>query len=213
MRRHFSYANVAATLALVFSMSGGALAAKHYLISSPRQINPKVLNALKGRNGANGTNGAAGPAGPTGKEGPAGKEAPAGKEGPPGKEGATGKEGTAVIPAITWHPLTLVNEWATYSAGVYGVPSYTKDAEGFVHLSGAMARSTAQTISEVATLPEGYRPAGDIWVRASSTNGASVPKLVDLAIGHSGRILAASGTEAEVNDKFVSLEGVTFYAG
>jgi hypothetical protein len=46
MRRHLTYANVAATLALVFSMSGGALAAKHYLIDSTKQINPKVLKSL-----------------------------------------------------------------------------------------------------------------------------------------------------------------------
>ena len=43
-----TYANVAATLALVFSMSGGALAASHYLINSKSQINPKVVRALKG---------------------------------------------------------------------------------------------------------------------------------------------------------------------
>ena len=36
MRRHLNYANVTATLALVFAMSGGALAAKHYLVSSPK---------------------------------------------------------------------------------------------------------------------------------------------------------------------------------
>lgn len=46
MRRHISYANVAATLALVLSMSGGALAASHYLINSTKQINPKVLKTL-----------------------------------------------------------------------------------------------------------------------------------------------------------------------
>jgi hypothetical protein len=40
-----------------------------------------------------------------------------------------------------------------------------------------------------------------------------VSKLVDLAIFSSGIIDAYNGAEAEVNDKFVSLEGVTFYAG
>ncbi len=50
MRRRFSYADVAATLALVLSMSGGALAAKHYLLSSTRQISPKVLRSLEARN-------------------------------------------------------------------------------------------------------------------------------------------------------------------
>ena len=44
MRRHLSYANVATTLALGLAMSGGALAAGHYLINSSKQINPKVLN-------------------------------------------------------------------------------------------------------------------------------------------------------------------------
>ena len=54
MRRHITYANVAATLALVFSMTGGALAAKHYLIESTRQINPRVLHKLHGARGASG---------------------------------------------------------------------------------------------------------------------------------------------------------------
>jgi hypothetical protein len=47
MRRHFSYANVAATLALLFAMSGGALATTHYLLNSVSQINPRVLAKLR----------------------------------------------------------------------------------------------------------------------------------------------------------------------
>jgi hypothetical protein len=91
MRRHLSYANVAATLALVFSMSGGALAAKHYLVNSTEQINPKVLTALRGNEGATG------PAGVQGKEGPAGKgaEGPAGPRGEEGSAGPQGEEGPA----------------------------------------------------------------------------------------------------------------------
>ena len=78
MRRHLSYANIAATLALVFAMSGGALAASHYLIESTKQISPKVLKKLHGAKGHTGTRGAAGAAGPqgaAGKEGAAGVEA------------------------------------------------------------------------------------------------------------------------------------------
>jgi Collagen triple helix repeat (20 copies) len=82
--KRLTYANVAATLALVFSMSGGALAASKYLITSTKQISPKVLKSLKGKNGQPGT---AGPAGAAGKEGPAGKEGTVGKE---GKEGPAG---------------------------------------------------------------------------------------------------------------------------
>ena len=78
MRRHVTYANVAATLALVFSMTGGALAARHYLISSTKQISPKVLKRLKG---------AAGRPGANGKDGAQGKEGPRGLEGKPGERG------------------------------------------------------------------------------------------------------------------------------
>jgi hypothetical protein len=83
-RRHLNYANVVATFALVFAMSGGALAAKHYLINSTKQINPKVLKKLKGNTGK------------TGPAGPAGTPGAAGKEGPQGKEGAKGAPGSAL---------------------------------------------------------------------------------------------------------------------
>ena len=61
MRRHLSYANVVATLALAFAMGGTAVAANHYLITSTKQIAPRVLNRLKGRAGPTGATGAAGP--------------------------------------------------------------------------------------------------------------------------------------------------------
>lgn len=86
MRKRITYANVTATLALVFAMSGGALAANHYLITSTKQISPKVLKKLKGKTGATGAPGATGAAG---------------KEGTPGKEGAAGKEGKAG-PGAQW---------------------------------------------------------------------------------------------------------------
>jgi hypothetical protein len=78
MRKRLTYANVVATLALVFAMSGGALAASHYLVNSTKQINPKVLKKLKGATGNAGATGAAG------------KDGAPGKEGAPGVEGKTG---------------------------------------------------------------------------------------------------------------------------
>ncbi len=67
--RRATYANVAATLALFLSISGGALAASHYLITSKKQISPSVLKALRGKKGARVP---AGPAGPAGAAGAAG---------------------------------------------------------------------------------------------------------------------------------------------
>src|ERR1700704_4470693 len=89
MRKHLSYANVAATVALVLSMAGGAFAASHYLITSTKQISPKVLGKLKGRRGP------AGPQGPTGAIGPQGPGGPQGNRGPAGQRGEQGPPGQA----------------------------------------------------------------------------------------------------------------------
>jgi hypothetical protein len=94
-RRHLSYANVTATLALVLAMSGGAMAAKHYLISSTKQISPKVLKKLKGNTGARGPAGAAG--------------AP----GTPGAPGAKGENGSNFTPGTTLKSgETISGSWA-----------------------------------------------------------------------------------------------------
>lgn len=89
IRRRLSYANVLATLALVFAMSGGALAANHYLLNSAKQISPKLLAKLKGRAGAKGKAGPAGPAGPTGPAGATGAQGPAGPQGTQGAAAPT----------------------------------------------------------------------------------------------------------------------------
>jgi hypothetical protein len=91
-RFHVTPATVIATLALVFAMTGGAYAAKHYLITSTKQISPKVLKALKGANGKNGTAGPAGPAGAAGA-GTAGAQGAQGAQGPQGSAGTNGEKG------------------------------------------------------------------------------------------------------------------------
>ena len=85
LRKHLSYANVVATLALLFAMGGTAVAANHYLITKTSQIKPSVLKKLK----APGATGKAGASGAPGAQGVAGNEGKQGKEGPPGKSGAT----------------------------------------------------------------------------------------------------------------------------
>jgi hypothetical protein len=77
-RKHVTYANVVATLALVLALGGGTAWATGYIIVSTHQIKPSVLKSLRGNrgprgytgaNGTNGANGAAGPAGATGSAG------------------------------------------------------------------------------------------------------------------------------------------------
>ena len=100
MRKRITYANVAATLALVFSMTGGAIAAKHYLINSTSQINPKVLKKLKGATGKKGATGNTGATGPQGTAGTNGKEGLQGKEGAPGTARAYAYTTGGAAPAL-----------------------------------------------------------------------------------------------------------------
>jgi hypothetical protein len=60
MRPRLTYANVVATLALVFSISGGALAAQHYVINRVSQISPAVRAQLRGARGPRGPQGSPG---------------------------------------------------------------------------------------------------------------------------------------------------------
>jgi hypothetical protein len=92
IRTRLTFANIVVTFALLFAISGGAYAAGRYVITSTKQISPKVLKSLKGANGQNGAAGPAGPTGPTGPTGAAGVGA-AGAQGSPGPGGAPGNEG------------------------------------------------------------------------------------------------------------------------
>lgn len=89
-RRCFSVTSLIATLALVFAMTGGALAAKKYLITSTGQIKPAVLAKLRGKIGPTG------PQGPTGPSGPPGPKGDTGETGLQGLQGKEGKAGTSV---------------------------------------------------------------------------------------------------------------------
>jgi hypothetical protein len=115
---HLSYANVAATLALVFALTGGAFAASSRSGGgSPAKATVSVTPVAattakkkakapargpagpKGATGAAGATGATGPAGatgPSGAQGSAGPNGTNGTNGEPGKEGTPGKEGESV---------------------------------------------------------------------------------------------------------------------
>lgn len=101
IRRRMTYANVVATLALMFAMTGGAFAAGKYLITSTKQIKPSVVASLKGVKGKNGKDGAAGPQGPAGPGGAAGPKGENGTSGQAGKDGVsvTSSESAGTIEA------------------------------------------------------------------------------------------------------------------
>ncbi len=108
IRAHLSYANVAATLALLFAMSGGAIAATGGFSSGGKLracVNEEGgLKLLKAgghcrrglRSVAWNVTGPAGASGPAGAAGAKGVTGAPGAAGAPGKEGAKGSDGTAV---------------------------------------------------------------------------------------------------------------------
>ncbi len=79
------------TLALVFAMTGGAYAAKKYLITNTKQISPSVLKQLKGAKGP------AGAAGANGTNGAPGAQGAKGENGAPGRTGTNGTNGKSVL--------------------------------------------------------------------------------------------------------------------
>jgi hypothetical protein len=86
-------ATVLAFAALVIALTGSAIAAKKYVITSKKQIAPKVLKQLKGKRGPAGPQGETGPAGPKGDTGATGARGDTGATGAKGDTGATGAKG------------------------------------------------------------------------------------------------------------------------
>ncbi len=101
--RRPSPGTVIAVIALVFALSGSAIAAKRYLITNTKQISPAALKQLaklaaaQGAQGATGAPGKEGAAGPTGAAGAEGKEGAAGQEGSIGPPGQAGEMSWAVV--------------------------------------------------------------------------------------------------------------------
>jgi hypothetical protein len=162
MRKRLSYANVTATLALVLAMSGGAMAANNYLITSTKQISPKVLTKLKGRTGKTG---ASGPTGATGVTGPAGPK------GEPGLKGETGTVDTANFydkheteERFAKGDATLAATRTRTALNANGVPLF--EIPGVASVAELNCLSSGGN-AEVANLSKGST---DIW--ASSANSA-----------------------------------------
>jgi hypothetical protein len=161
IRRHVSYANVVATLALLFAMSGGALAAKHYLINSTKQINPKVLKKLTGKKGHTGLQG------PTGLQGATGPQGAAGPRGLQGTSGATGSTGISGYEIVTGEPAKGSGGGADLASATAFCP------EGKKAIGGGFTSSGPE---DFELFVKADQPLGSTAWLAQTTSGTSTSK-------------------------------------
>lgn len=167
-----------ATLALVLAMTGGAYAAKKYLITSTKQISPSVLKALKaanGKPGANGANGAQGPAGPAGPAGAKGENGAPGEPGHEGKEGKQGEPGTSVKSEKLAPHNAHCQEGGSEFTAAENKKTYACNGSPWTVGGKLPSEATETGVWSVAGTAAGFISTGEIWVPISFTVPLAVP--------------------------------------
>jgi hypothetical protein len=196
LRRHLTYANVTATLALFLALGGAAYAATQLPKNSvgTKQLRNGAVTAAKiakkTRKQLQGSRGPAGPQGPQGKAGKAGPKGAAGAKGAQGPTGKAGEDGTGpaietvnkpASPVPFTSALQVVAE--PLAAGSYATAAQVviKGGPGepstvtCVLTGGGEARATVSSLNDFATLSlaanRGLGGAGSAAVTCSTEGG------------------------------------------
>jgi hypothetical protein len=228
-RKHLSYANVVASIALFVALGGGAYAATQLPKNSvgTKQLKKNAVtgkklkkNAVTGKKVKNRSlSGAdisvrnfpkvprAGTADTAATAGAADTAATATNLVPPEawrEVGAPGQPGfkPGASNAISPLPGTLDFETA----------AFYKDREGVVHLKG-MVVSSSDPNHEIFNLPAGYRPGERRLIEFAASCRAACAGTTTVQIIGSGFGAADDGKVMAPNDGPVSLDGITFRAG
>jgi hypothetical protein len=103
----------------------------------------------------------------------------------------------------------LTGFWVVFPGGVYGTPGFRKDADGEVTLRGAITQNAnVASTSTVTTLPAGYRPAACTMFSVATFNGLGTQD-------PEGAIEICPDGDVRMyedgDDRFVSLDGISFY--
>lgn len=140
MRTKFGYSHVTIAVAVALTMSGGAYAATKIIITSTKQISPKVLKALKGNVGPAGAVGAAGPGGKEGLPGAEGKQGTQGVQGIQGIEGKEGKEGSPwTVGSALPSGKSLKGEWSVVATAKEATNEFANSVSFALPLASAPA--------------------------------------------------------------------------
>lgn len=210
LRRHLTYANVAATLALFLALGGGAYAATQLPRNSvdTAQLKKEAVTAgkiaKKTRNQLRGDRGPAGPQGPAGKAGkpgPKGATGAKGAQGPRGEKGERGEPGTGPAFEVFTKPVvpTPFTSAAQVVVVTLGPGSYSTSANVVVKATGLSTTVTCSLTGggeASATVSAG----GDFETLSMSANRALG------GAGSAAVICSTSGEPAEVT--FASVNAI-----
>jgi hypothetical protein len=199
-------------------MSGGALAAQHYLLTSTKQISPKVLKRLKGDKGERGVRG------PRGLQGAQGLQGIQGTTGSVGATGVTGPPG-ALLSAFGYvfnHAAEVVAIEApiTFDSNgpLLGVTHAPGDAGIGVTNSGTYKVTfsvSAVEPAQFALFVNGAAAAGTVYGSGAGTQQDTGQAIVTLAAGDTLTLVnhtsaaavtlqtLAGGTQTNVNASVV----------
>jgi len=216
MRAHLTYANTAATLALVVALGGGTYAVAGQLAA------PKTIKACVTKSGD--AKGAVRIAkkcksgekslvwNQTGVAGPAGSPDTAAQvlsklatvDGPGSGLDADTLDGVSAdgVPHVgTGGEPALQNGWVNFGSGQADA-AFTKDATGVVHVRGVVKSGTVSpTTGTVFTLPVGFRPTAIVYTSALTSDGNNVLTLGYAAVLANGEVRVGVG-----NNAFVALD-------
>jgi hypothetical protein len=210
LRRHLTYANVAATLALFLALGGAAYAATQLPKNSvgTNQLRKEAVTAAKiakkTRNQLRGNRGPAGPQGPQGKTGKQGPKGATGARGAQGNTGAPGADGTGpAYEAVAKPAAPTAIGTNTQVVGLTLAPGqYATSANVVVQsAAGATVACVLQNGNEAsATIPA----AGFETLSMSGTRGlaaAGTATVLCTSTGGSAELVSASVTAIQVKSQ------------
>lgn len=188
VRRHLTYANVVASLALFLALGGAAFAATQLPRNSvgTGQLKPEAVTSGKiAKKTRNQLKGATGPQGPQGKTGAKGPKGATGAKGDTGARGATGADGTG--PAFE----VFANEAAGKTVGTTPAPILAENLPaGAYVISANIALEVTPALSVVTcTLSTGGEA-----VTAVSDEGGTKPVPATVSLSDTTNFGAAAST-------------------
>jgi len=107
------------------------------------------------------------------------------------------------LPALTWVPLALTNNWKNYSPTTSRPAAYAVDAQGIVHFRGRIYFG----VGTAFTMPAALSPSEDVYLVVDEVNAHTGR----LAVAADGQVTIASDPDfANAGSSFTSLDGLTY---